>query len=427
MKPQPQGHVMDNTYHQDDIKPDAMLMNKARSPSQYQDGDNMSHSGKEALKQLPEPSSWPKFSGTREYDHMELIYYIDGLFIDVPSITDCWITARLHTAFKGHASIWYTEMKEIHGRRNWPWWKSQLFQKYSNGTWTWQKAISFENEKYSVKKDPYECCLRQYKRFTAINLQMNTQMRNKKLLTKMPGEPEHAVKCRCNHNCTLDDIENTLQDVRKRTNIGKYTPYKSSGFKEKQPFRVEFKDKPRVRVAEVAKKNNYFHNCGSKDHYANNCPKEKENVYAIGKVPEEESPTEHSASDSMGDAIRETSDDDQDPREEFLLEYQEETPLEIQEIQLKAGMSQDTAKKNLCQHTQDAQTFLVTPTKGMAYIHGTATKMTVFIDNAQHPFIIDSGVHCSIVARNYLDSYLPNWEKQLLPTRQRTSKVLQGR
>ncbi|MBW0505808.1 hypothetical protein O181_045523 [Austropuccinia psidii MF-1] len=37
MKPQPQGHVMDNPYHQDEIKPDVMLINKARSPSQYQD------------------------------------------------------------------------------------------------------------------------------------------------------------------------------------------------------------------------------------------------------------------------------------------------------------------------------------------------------------------------------------------------------
>ncbi|MBW0521181.1 hypothetical protein O181_060896 [Austropuccinia psidii MF-1] len=106
MKPQPQGHVMDNAYHQDDIKPDAMLMNKARSPSQYQDGDNMSYSEKEALKQLPEASSWPKFSGTGVYDHMELIDYIYGLFIDVPSILDHWITARLNTAFKGHAYIW---------------------------------------------------------------------------------------------------------------------------------------------------------------------------------------------------------------------------------------------------------------------------------------------------------------------------------
>ncbi|MBW0556776.1 hypothetical protein O181_096491 [Austropuccinia psidii MF-1] len=80
-------------------------------------------------------------------------------------------------------------------------------------------------------------------------------------------------------------------------------------------------------------------------------------------------------------------------------------------------MPQDTANKNLYIHTQDAQTFLVTPTKGIAYIHGTATKMTVCLDNAQHPLIIDSGAHCSIVAKTYLDNHLPNWEKQLFPTR----------
>ncbi|MBW0544948.1 hypothetical protein O181_084663 [Austropuccinia psidii MF-1] len=183
---------------------------------------------------------------------------------------------------------------------------------------------------------------------------MNIQMRNHKLLTQLPGELEHAVKCRCNQNCTLDDIANTLQDIRKRTNIGKFTPYKSSGFKEKQPFRVEFKDKPKERVAEVAKKRNSCHNCGSTDHYANNCPKAKKKVYAIEKVPEEESTTEDSESDSMGDAIRDLSDDDQDPKEEFVVEYQEETPLEIQDIQLEAGMPQNTAKKHLCKHIQDA-------------------------------------------------------------------------
>ncbi|MBW0562062.1 hypothetical protein O181_101777 [Austropuccinia psidii MF-1] len=134
MKPQPKGHVTDNPYHQEDIKPDAFLDNKAGSPSQYQDGDNMSYSEKEALKQPPEASSWPKFCGTGEYDHIKLIDYIDVLLIDVPSIPDYWITARLNTAFKGHASIWYTKMKEIHGRRNWPWWKRKIIQNYSNGT-----------------------------------------------------------------------------------------------------------------------------------------------------------------------------------------------------------------------------------------------------------------------------------------------------
>ncbi|MBW0559284.1 hypothetical protein O181_098999 [Austropuccinia psidii MF-1] len=280
----------------------------------------MSYSEKETLKQLPEVSSWPKLSVTGECDQMELIDYIDGLFIDVPSIPDFWITSRLNIAFKGHASIWYTGMKGIHGRRNWPWWKRQIIQKYSNGTLIRQRTMSFENEKYSVEKDPFGWCLRQSKRLRAIDTQMNIQMRNDKLLTQMPGELEHVVKCRCNQNSTLDDIANTLQDVSKRTNIGTYSPYKSSGFKEKQPFRVGLKGKPRERMAEVIKKKNYFHNCGSTNHYANNCPKEKKKIYAIEKVPEEESPTVDYESESMGDAIREQSDEVQDPREEFLVE-----------------------------------------------------------------------------------------------------------
>ncbi|MBW0549352.1 hypothetical protein O181_089067 [Austropuccinia psidii MF-1] len=320
MKPQPQGHVMDNPYHQYDIKPDARLMKKARSQSQYPDGDKKVFSEKEALKQIPDSSSCPTFSGTGENDDMELIDYIDGLFIDVSSIPDHWISARLNTAFKGHASIWYTEMKEIHGRINWQWKKSQIIQKYSNDTWIWKKTMSFENDKYSLNKDPYEWCLRHSKRLKAIDPQTNIHMRIQKLLKHIPGELEHAVNCRCNQNCTLDDIANKLQDVRKRTNIGKCSSYKSSGFKEKETFRLEFKAKPRQRVAEVTRKKNSSHNCGSTDHYSNNCPKAKKKVYAIEKVPKEESPKEDSESDFMGDAIREKSDEEQDPREEYLVE-----------------------------------------------------------------------------------------------------------
>ncbi|MBW0583329.1 hypothetical protein O181_123044 [Austropuccinia psidii MF-1] len=190
-------------------------------------------------------------------------------------------------------------------------------------------TISFENDKYSVEKDPYEWCLIQSKRLKAIDPQMNIQMRNHKLLAQMPGELEHAIKSRCNQNCIPDEISNTLQDLRKRTNIGKYIPNKGSSFKEKQSFRVEFKDKTRERVAEVEKKKDSCHNCGSTDHYSNKDPKAKKKVYSIEKVPEEESSTEDSESDSMGDAIREQSDDDQNPREEFLVEYQKESPLEI--------------------------------------------------------------------------------------------------
>ncbi|MBW0555341.1 hypothetical protein O181_095056 [Austropuccinia psidii MF-1] len=226
---------------------------------------------------------------------MELIDYIARLFIDVPHITDYCLTARFNTELKGNASIWYTEMKEIYGRRNCPWWKSQIIKKYSN------------------------------------------------------------------------------------------------------------------------------------DHYANNCPKAKKKVYAIEQVPEEESPAEDSESDSMGDAIREPSDVDQEPREEFLVEYQEETQLGIQDIQLEAGMPRVTESKRLCKHTQDSQTFLVTSTRVMAYINGTAKKMTVCIENAQHQLIIESATCCSIVAKDYLDDHFPIWEKHLLPTKAKLFESASGR
>ncbi|MBW0487773.1 hypothetical protein O181_027488 [Austropuccinia psidii MF-1] len=277
--------------------------------------------------------------------------------------------------------------------------------------------MSFENGKYSVDKDSYEWCLRKSKRLEAIDPQMNIQMRNQTLLTQMPGEVEHAVKCRCNKSCTLDDIANTLQDVRKRKNIGKYSQFRSSSFKEKQPFMVESKDKHKGKMADVTKKKNTCHNCGSTDHYSNSCPKAKKKFYAVEQVPEEESPTEDSESDSMGDAIREKSDDYKDPREEFPVEYKEETQIENQYIWLQACMPQDSANKNFCEHTQDSQTFFVTPTKGMEYIHGIATKITVCIENAQHPLIIESGSHCSLVAKRYLNNHFPNWENQLLPTK----------
>ncbi|MBW0581714.1 hypothetical protein O181_121429 [Austropuccinia psidii MF-1] len=53
--------------------------------------------------------------------------------------------------------------------------------------------------------------------------------------------------------------------------------------------------------------------------------------------------------------------------------------------------------------------------------------MNVCIDNAQHPLIIDSGAHCSIVAREYLDNHFSNWENQPLPTKEKNFKSASGK
>ncbi|MBW0499888.1 hypothetical protein O181_039603 [Austropuccinia psidii MF-1] len=58
----------------------------------------------------------------------------------------------------------------------------------------------------------------------------------------------------------------------------------------------------------------------------------------------------------------------------------------------------------------------------MEYMRGTSTKMTVCIDNAQHPYKTDIGAHSSIVAREYLQKHFPNWEKQLFPKKAKNLK-----
>ncbi|MBW0507525.1 hypothetical protein O181_047240 [Austropuccinia psidii MF-1] len=132
---------------------------------------------------------------------------------------------------------------------------------------------------------------------------------------------------------------------------------------------------------------------------------------------------EESDPDSMGDAIRENSDNDQDPIEESLLKYQEETQLKIKDIHLGEELPQHTNNKNCCKHTQDAQKFPVTQTKGMTYIHGTAIKLTVCVYNSQHPLIIVSVAHCSIVAKYDLEKRFPNQESRLLLNKEKKSRV----
>ncbi|MBW0577988.1 hypothetical protein O181_117703, partial [Austropuccinia psidii MF-1] len=211
IKPQTQGNFLDNPHHQEDIKPDSLLENKPISSSQYQYGYNMPYLEKEALKKLTEDSGWPKFCGIGEYDHMELIDYVDGLFIDLSSIQDYWITSRLNTDFKQHQTCHGGGAKQSKSK--------EMIHGYG------RKPFYFGNDRYTVEKDPYYWCLRQSKRLISIDPHIKPEMRNHKLWNKLPGDSEHAVKCRCSKESTLDEISTTLQEVRIRTSIGRYNTH----------------------------------------------------------------------------------------------------------------------------------------------------------------------------------------------------------
>ncbi|MBW0476766.1 hypothetical protein O181_016481 [Austropuccinia psidii MF-1] len=53
--------------------------------------------------------------------------------------------------------------------------------------------------------------------------------------------------------------------------------------------------------------------------------------------------------------------------------------------------------------------------------------MNVCVENSQHPLIIDSGTHCSIGAKEYLNNHFPNWEKKLLPAKAKRFKSESGK
>ncbi|MBW0496744.1 hypothetical protein O181_036459 [Austropuccinia psidii MF-1] len=156
---------------------------------------------------------------------------------------------------------------------------------------------------------------------------MKIQMRNPKLLTQIPGELEHAIKCRCNQSFTLYNIANTLQDVRKKKNIGKKSVYRANSFNKTHPCRLENKDKPKEKNSRCDQEEEHFSRLWINRPLYHKVSKAKKDIYSFEKVPEEEAQEEDSESEFMGNSIREISDDDQDPIEEFLVEYQEETQL----------------------------------------------------------------------------------------------------
>ncbi|MBW0489771.1 hypothetical protein O181_029486 [Austropuccinia psidii MF-1] len=175
-------------------------------------------------------------------------------------------------------------MKEVHGRRNWPWLRSQIIQKYRNETWIWQKTLSFGNDRYTVDKYPYDLCLRQSKRLITIDPHITTEMRNHKLLTKLPGDLENAVKCRCSKESTLDEISTTFQEVRTRTSIG-------------------------------------FHNCESPNYYADNSPKDREEIVSREEEARKDQEGHESDSDSVGNGFGNNSYSEPNPHEEYLVEF----------------------------------------------------------------------------------------------------------
>ncbi|MBW0585720.1 hypothetical protein O181_125435 [Austropuccinia psidii MF-1] len=105
-------------------------------------------------------------------------------------------------------------------------------------------------------------------------------MRDHKLLTKLPGDLEHAVKCRCSKESTLDEISTTLQEVRIRTSISRYNTHSTGDNRENTTLEAKETHDSDSEITTG------FHNWESPNQYADNSPKYREEIFAR----EEETP-----------------------------------------------------------------------------------------------------------------------------------------
>ncbi|MBW0474796.1 hypothetical protein O181_014511 [Austropuccinia psidii MF-1] len=144
---------------------------------------------------------------------------------------------------------------------------------------------------------------------------MTTEMRNHKLLTKLPADLEHAVKCRCSKESTLDEISTTLQEVRIRTSIGRYNTH-STGDKRENPT-LEAKE-THDSESEITRG---FHNCELPNHYADNLPKDREEISAREKATRKDQEGHESDSDSVGNGRGNHSYSEPNPIEEYLVKF----------------------------------------------------------------------------------------------------------
>ncbi|MBW0592577.1 hypothetical protein O181_132292, partial [Austropuccinia psidii MF-1] len=172
------------------------------------------------MKETLQLKEWQTFTGEGEYDHMSFKKIIDMQQEDYAIPYDL-ITARLHSLFERSAKRWYYGIRQTNGIDTWSWWKQEILTKWADA-WSYKIENAFENSFFDPDKDkPLTWFLKQVKRLNALYPEMSQKMVHMKILKKCGGELKHALRSRCIEPCSTEEYINALEDIVKRTKIGR--------------------------------------------------------------------------------------------------------------------------------------------------------------------------------------------------------------
>ncbi|MBW0550635.1 hypothetical protein O181_090350 [Austropuccinia psidii MF-1] len=125
---------------------------------------------------------------------------------------------------------------------------------------------AFESAIFNSEKDkPLTWFFKQKERLSALQPDISDSMINMKILRKLGGELEQAIKCRCGEPCLTEDYINAMEDIITTTRIGK--AWTRNPMEAKMiPKSSREDNRPERHVLKC-------HKCGSTSHLANNLTK----------------------------------------------------------------------------------------------------------------------------------------------------------
>ncbi|MBW0563642.1 hypothetical protein O181_103357, partial [Austropuccinia psidii MF-1] len=236
-----------------------------------------------------------------------------------------------------------------------------------------------------------------------------------KILRKCGGELEHPLRSRCIEPCSTEEYINALEDIVRRTKIGR--TWKKLEIKSpNKPFIK--RDKPRETTSKESFKPNTStnneqrkcHKCGGIGHLANNCLKKAK----INEIVETE---KHNDKEEEPDSEKETEESETSESDEINRINAQITNISIlyEVLDVNSNLPQVGTSDTNLKNVQDSKMYRTKPAKGRGYTAGKSSRSIVMVNNQEAKVNLDTGAYCTCVGKSYFKTIVPDGQEKRMP------------